>query len=182
VNIKKIILFILTLGIIIITVLFYVKITSEQEKIKRTLKNGEKAFARKDVKSCLELISENYRDVSGFTKIEIEKSLNDILPQLQEIKITMKNLKVNVEGDKAKVTLALQVFAKFNGVPTMLVGTPNEPKNVVIFIKKEKNIWRIIRVGGIEDKETVNNNQWYLQGWLQYLRDGRKGIKEIINE
>lgn len=147
-NRKKIILFIGALGILFFVILWFLKASSEQEKIKRALKKGEKAFVRKDLRTCLEFISENYSDNNGFTKQDIEKTLNEILPQLEEIKVKSKDLKVDVEKNKAAVSLALQVFAKFNGVPTMLVGTPTEAKEIILFMKKE-NYWKIERIEGV---------------------------------
>lgn len=129
-------------------------LVSDEDRIKGVIYQGKAAIEREDFEEALKHVSRDYRDEYGLNKMAIAAILKRVYAEFDDIAIEVADLEVTITE---KETETKQGRAAFNTWVTFrtekgigyLVGSFEQPCQVVFTLAKEGGTWRVIKVEGI---------------------------------
>ena len=144
------------IALVAITCFFLVRhfLVSDEDRIKGVIYQGKAAIEREDFEEAIKHVSRDYQDEYGLNKMAIAAILKRLYAEFDDIAIQVEDLEVTITE---KETGTKQGRASFNTWVTFrteegigyLVGSFEEPCQVVFTLAKEGGTWRVIEVEGI---------------------------------
>lgn len=140
---KQIVLIVI---IVAIAAFFFVRIirnamTSEEAKIKKLIKELAQDFEQKKFKNIFEHITEDYKDDGGHTKKTLQEYAAATLAFVNEIKVTISDLRVVVSPDRKKAesgfTAKVNLQTKF--------GDERFDEPVIFYLRWENGGWMLYK-------------------------------------
>ena len=129
---------------------------SEEDRIKRVLKEGKEAIEKEDLEGVMDHISLFYRDDYGFTYLRIKVLLQRLFEEFDDIKIYVERMEVEVgENGKATARLLTWATARGKGGTGYIACSGQEPCRVRIDLEKGKTGWKVTRTSGVEPGEVL---------------------------
>lgn len=115
--------------------------TSEEAKIKKLIKELAQDFEQKKFKKIFEHITEDYKDDGGHTKNTLQTYSTTALAFVNEIKVSISDLRVVVSPDKKKAeagfTAKVSLQTKF--------GDERFDEPVIFYFRRENGEWMLYR-------------------------------------
>jgi ketosteroid isomerase-like protein len=115
---------------------------SAQQQILETIIALADAVESQDVAGCMRLISPDYRDSKGNTRIVLRRLASDGFREAQSIDITLQEPEITVSGRDATAVLEVNVTA------VTATGRHEWDLEVTLTFKGERRSWRIVRAEG----------------------------------
>jgi len=129
-----------------IAVFFVVRIirnamTSEEAKIKKLIKELAEDFEQKKFKKIFDHITDDYKDEGGNTKESLKEDAKLVLAFVNEIKVSISDLRVVVSSDKknaeARFSAKVYLQAKF--------GDQNINEPMIFHLRRESGEWMLYK-------------------------------------
>ena len=119
--------------------------TSEQDKVRKVIKEVQRAAEEKDIRTILGHLSRTYRDPQGYDYNGIKGLLLSYFFRHQKISVYLTNLDVTVDEISARATFqaVLSASDKTGSVADVLPEALGIYAFNVVF-SKESNAWRVV--------------------------------------
>lgn len=128
---KKVFLYIYFPIIIIFTIILLIKyrIDSPKRIIKNEIIATKKAIETENRKGTTRYLSEDFT-YERFNRENIEPQIDAFFREFDKISLKMSDLKINIEGEKAKVTFKLLLMVTASGITGPVVGEILNPASI----------------------------------------------------
>lgn len=147
---KKAVAFILLL--ILAPIAIYLFWPSDQNRIRKLVKEGSLAVEKEDIDKAMSLVSFNYADDLGLNYVYLRKLLEREFAALSEIDVEYENLEVEVNkgGETATAAFALRVIAASGGRKGYFFGDMKGPVRLKLDLEKgPARNWLVIGASGL---------------------------------
>ena len=125
-------------------------LVSDEDRIKGVIYHGRAAIEREDFEGALKYVSRDYRDEYGLNKMAIAAILKRLYAEFDDIAIQVEAMEVTIlENDQGRAAFNTWVTFRTEDGIGYLVGSFEEPCQVVFTLAKEGGKWRVIKVEGI---------------------------------
>ncbi len=134
---------------IAIPIIIYFLIPSEENRIRKVLREGSVAIEKEDIDKTMSKVSYNYKDEYGLSYLYIKEVLKIIFKRFERIRIEYKIIKIYVTENKATVEVDVIVSAYTGENFHYLLGDITNPAHLKFSLEKERGKWLIIRIEGL---------------------------------
>ena len=142
-------------GLLVIWIIATTLMPSDKALITKLVEKGRKACETKNADAILGVMSMDYRDNNGMTYIVARKILENVFTKYDDIKITVRGLKVEVDDDEKGATATFSARAE-----ATVLRTKGNPENfpvrevesvdgVKLHLTKMPTGWRVISMEGV---------------------------------
>jgi len=114
----------------------YVLWPSEEERIKKRLRNLAEALEQRNVDEIMNHLSFNYSDNHGASYLLVRKQLERRLPEYSEVRVEMEPPSIIVSENTAQVRTGLRVSAVHGYDMGYFVGDFDNPAPVALTMEK----------------------------------------------
>lgn len=121
----------------------------EKNRVRNDIKDFKLAVEQKKSDEVLQYIAPDYSDPNGMTYDQFVDVINNMARQLDDIKITMKDLTIKIDSVAknntifASCSLGLRITARHQEERVLLYGGLVKPMPVRAFFKKTKQTYQI---------------------------------------
>ncbi len=124
----------------------YLLTPSDAKRIRKLVRQGGDAVARKDLQAVMALVSYNYRDRYGFSYLYLKESLKRLFENYDSFEIDLKRLRVDVDSEAgtAEAKFLLKAAGIRDGDREYILGTEEVYESVFLTLKKERMKWMVI--------------------------------------
>lgn len=133
----------LSLLILVTTVIW---LRSDRRAIKSAFYDTIESIETENLIQLSNHISDQYRDDLGYSKGDIVEIAKDAIDMLEAINISVETLEIVLAKDKVELEVAFKVVATVEGQRGYLLGNPQRPETAHLWVTKESNEWRIVKV------------------------------------
>lgn len=132
-------------------VIIYFLMPSDENRIKKLIREEVSAIEKKDVVAFMSGISFGYRDEHGLSYIVIRKQLENLLPRYSRINVSYSNLIIDITDDKASARMDFLVLASKGETRGYYIGDMEEPAHLELtLLKISPGKWEITGTKGIK--------------------------------
>ena len=143
--------FALLLILMVSPVIIYFLWPSDENRIKKLIRQEVSAAEAEDVKAFMSGISFNYTDEYGLSYIVMSKQLENIFARFSDIDIDYSNLIVEVMDEKAEARMDFLVLASKGETRGYYIGDMREPAHLVLGLQKAAmGKWEIVSTKGLK--------------------------------
>lgn len=139
--------------------LFY---PTDENRIRKTIRESEQAFTSEDADKLMELVSYNYRDALGNNYLRLKKTLQTVFRRLDEIDIERSIKGISVEGKRAEAELDVRVIASSSSRAgrsdydrAYILGDAGEAARIKVLFEKPSYTWLIMSVEGVDKNRRI---------------------------
>ncbi|MBU0513219.1 MAG: nuclear transport factor 2 family protein [Proteobacteria bacterium] len=123
---------------------------SHERLIGLVLEAGLRAARAKNLAESLRFISPGYRDQWGFNRRLLGAMLKTAFQRFDSPRIDLASPPlIEVQGDRARVRLAMRLTAVYAGRRNYLLGDDRAPNQVMVELSRTDKGWKISRVSGL---------------------------------
>ncbi len=144
---KKKAIALLLLPVVILAAWFFWP--TDEQRIRKLIKEGAKAAESGDVDGLMAKISFNYRDDYGMTYLSVRETLKREFQRLSDITVEYENLKIQVSEETAVAELDIRVIATSGSETGYVVGDIKSPERLKLTLDKERTKWLIVKAEGV---------------------------------
>jgi len=148
------------IALVAITCFFLVRhlLVSDEDRIKGVIYQGKAAIEREDFEGALKHVSRDYRDEYGLNKMAIAAILKRLYAEFDNIAIEVEEMEVTITEKETETKHGRAAFDTWVTFRTeegigYLVGSFEEPGQVVFTLAKEGGRWRVVKVEGVVPPE-----------------------------
>lgn len=150
------------------TIVFFFAVTvylfypTDENRIRKTIRESEQAFTSEDVDKIMELVSYNYGDAYGNNYLRLKKTLQTVFKRLDDIDIERTITGITIDGKRAETELDVRVIASSSSGAGRsendrgyILGDAGEAVRIKVFFEKPSYTWLITGVEGIDEKRRI---------------------------
>lgn len=142
--------------LVVVLVVWYAAslFSGEEGKIRKQIRAGIHAVEAEDTIGFLALFSQNYEDDYGITFPMIYKITTTAFARFEDIDVDVSNMKIEIDGDRAKVTLKLwgeATRAGTMGEGKIPIREAFEQTGAVIELEKSGGKWLFVKSNKISN-------------------------------
>lgn len=116
---------------------------SPEARVKRALSSAAEAAEAVDVDTFLFFVADDYEDFVHPDRSSLEARVRESFERVDRLNVTLKEIEVEVEADRALAKFDLIVVAIRGEERYVVVGTPFEPDKVNATLERSEGAWRI---------------------------------------
>ena len=148
-----------SVAILVVWIIVSSLMPSDKVRIKKLIDKGREACESEDIEALMGLVAMEYRDPYGLTYVTVRKIYEAAFLKYDDIKITMRNLKITVEdnGEEASATFSARAEATVadtkgdpQNLPIRDVGATDSAK---LWFKKISMGWKVVSAEEIGAKD-----------------------------
>jgi hypothetical protein len=141
---------VISLAILILSpLIIYFLWPSDENRIKKLFREGAKAIELEKIDDVMSKVSFNYTDDHGLTYLFIKKGVENVLKQMDGIKIEYEIKTITIKDKTAAADLDIRVTASYGQDAGYAVGDAATPAHVKFFLEKERAKWLVIKTEGL---------------------------------
>jgi hypothetical protein len=148
--------------VLFFVVAIYLFYPTDENRIRKTIRESEQAFTSEDSDKLMELVSYNYRDAFGNNYLRLKKTLQTVFRRLDEIDIERSIKGISVEGKRAEAELDVRVIANSSSRAgrsdydrAYILGDAGEAARIKVLFEKPSYTWLIMSVEGVDKNRTI---------------------------
>ncbi len=121
-------------------------VTSEEARIRKLIREIERAFEDQTVKRCLAVAADDYSDNLGHrSKDDLKDTLRLLFLSVRDIDVAIDEVSIRIRGDEADVSMTISASADGMSLTDMAGYT-----RYVLAARKENGRWKVLRVEGMD--------------------------------
>jgi hypothetical protein len=140
-------------------VLVYLFYPTDENRIRKVIRNGEKAAVAEDIDGLMDSFSYNYIDDYGNGYLKLKKRFEAVFKRLDNIEIE-KNLRgITIDESRAEAEIQIRVIASSssgrgrNGQDKKyIIGYPEDTETIKVSFAKSPHKWLITGFKGLENR------------------------------
>lgn len=142
----------LTFSVFIVYFISHSTFCSEEAKIRRFILKGKRALEKKDILTCAQLVSLNYKDKYGNNHDSLIGITKEVFAYYKEITIVIEKMDIyfNETKDTAKVELLVLAVCRRSGGMSESLFEGDKGK-VRLELVKEDNAWQLKEIEFLEE-------------------------------
>ena len=117
---------------------------SPQARVARTLDAVADAAKTVRAETFLEHFDDDYADDFHPTRAALADRVRESFPRVDRMNVTLRDLRVDLEGDEAVATFDLSVVAFRGEQRFVALGTPFQPERIRARLRKGPSGWRLV--------------------------------------
>lgn len=123
---------------------------SAERDIRNLLADGEAAVEAEDMTRTMAHVSRQYLDEIGLNYLGVRRAIGWAFNRFDGLDIRLHDVSITIDGDTAKATGQLQVLVLHGGENAYLIAEAGAPDLVTITLVKQRLVWKVISVNGID--------------------------------
>lgn len=112
---------------------------NEESRVRSAVYAGVVALEKKNAIKCASLISESYQDKYGNDKVSFLKAVTEFFNEYQDLKIDIKQLKIEVRGPQAGAEARFVCYFKNSGDAQVYYDNGK----LDLRFQKEEGLWKV---------------------------------------
>ena len=141
---------VISLAILILSpLIIYFLWPSDESRIKKLFREGSKAIELEKIDDVMSKVSFNYTDDHGLTYLLIKRGVENVLKQMDGIKIEYEIKNMTVKDRAATAELDLRVLTSHGQDTGYAVGDAARAVHMKFFLEKERAKWLVIKAEGL---------------------------------
>jgi len=142
---------VLVLALLIYLVFVRPLLISEEDRIRKGVKEGIQAIEAKDLRRCLRHVSLHYKDEYGLTYLTVKRLLTQVFQEFDAFEIDLRKLRITVlDKGVASATFDLKVTVSYGGQRAYLLGSKDSSNRIEMSFIKEGGRWKVNQVEGVQ--------------------------------
>ena len=126
-------------------------VTSEEARIRRVIRDIERAFEQKKLKKCMAVVADDYTDNFWHgSKAQLEDNLRSLFQVSHTLRVRLDEITIRIRGDSADVALTVTGDAQTTLGDFYLEREVGHTR-FVLALRKERGRWKVYRAEGIGD-------------------------------
>lgn len=121
----------------------------EESRLRKFIYSAVVIAEEEDFAKCAFLIAPNYQDRFGNNKEEILASIAKVFKDFHNFKITVKSIKIRIDGLKATADIGLIIYFKVQGEERMYY----DAAKMIIAFEKQQGFWEVVSLDYTGSKE-----------------------------
>lgn len=134
--------------IIVISIIIYILLSSDEYRIKKLFKEGAQAIEKEDLDAVMSKVSFNYRDEYGMNYLYLKESIKSVFKQMSDIKVEYEDLKIEINNNTAKARVNVRILATIGNETAYILGDLANPVHLIFTLEKERAKWLVSKTEG----------------------------------
>ncbi|MGB9716190.1 MAG: hypothetical protein ACPL1G_07275 [Thermodesulfovibrionales bacterium] len=135
--------------VIVISIIIYIFLPSDEGRIKKLFKEGSEAIEKEDLDAVMSKVSFNYQDEYGMSYLYLKEAIKSIFQQMSDIKVEYEDLKIEINNDNAEAGVDVRILATFGNESGYILGDLKKPVHLKFTLEKERKKWLVTKTEGL---------------------------------
>jgi ketosteroid isomerase-like protein len=126
-------------------------VTSEEARVRRLIRNMERAFEEERLKRCMAVVADDYSDnFWNSSKAQLEDNLRYLFQASHTLRLRLDEITIRIRGNEADVALTATADAQTTFGDFSLDAEVGHSR-FVLALRKEHGRWKVYRAEGVGD-------------------------------
>jgi ketosteroid isomerase-like protein len=125
-------------------------VTSEEARVRKLVRDIERAFEKEKLKRSMAVVADDYSDNIGHrSKAELEDNLRYLFQVSHTLRVRLEELTIRIRGDEADVGFTVTAEAQTTFGDFSLNDEVGHTR-FVLALRKERGRWKVYRAEGVD--------------------------------